>query len=162
MGFIKKLIKTYKAELIIGIILALLLSKFILSNVFYIALVPSESMKNTLMVGDRLIITKNIDTLKVGDIYTFYHDDKLLIKRLIAIGGDHVVIENDDVFINGKKLNEPYVSSSMTKEIHLDLIVPEGKYYFLGDNRNNSYDSRFWIEQFVDIEDIDGRAAKKY
>ncbi|KOR55618.1 signal peptidase I [Clostridium botulinum] len=158
MGFIKKLIKTYKAELIIGIILALLLSKFILSNVFYIALVPSESMKNTLMVGDRLIVTKNINTLKVGDIYTFYHDDKLLIKRLIATGGDHVVIENDDVFINGKKLNEPYVSSSMTKEIHLDLIVPEGKYYFLGDNRNNSYDSRFWTEPFVDIEAIDGRA----
>ncbi|MBN1050410.1 signal peptidase I [Clostridium botulinum] len=162
MRFIKKLIKTYKAELIIGIILALLLSKFILSNVFYIALVPSESMKNTLMVGDRLIVTKNIDTLKVGDIYTFYHDDKLLIKRLIATGGDHVVIENDDVFINGKKLNEPYVSSSMTKEIHLDLIVPEGKYYFLGDNRNNSYDSRFWTEPFIDKEAIDGRATKKY
>ncbi|AIY79813.1 signal peptidase I [Clostridium botulinum 202F] len=115
--------KTYKVELIIGIVLTLLLSKFILSNIFYIALVPSISMKNTLMVGYNLIITKNIDTLKVGEIYTFHHNDKLLIKRLIAKGRDHVTIENDDVFINGKKLDEPYVSSSMAKEIVIAEIT---------------------------------------
>ncbi|MVX63745.1 signal peptidase I [Clostridium chromiireducens] len=160
MIFIKKFIKKYKIELFIGIILALILSKFLTSNLFYIAIVPSESMKDTLMVGDKLLVSKNIEPLKVGGIYTFYHENKLLIKRLIAVGGDHVKIDNNNVFVNGNKLDEPYVSSLMTKEIHVDLIVPEDKYYFLGDNRNNSNDARFWKNLFIDKDDIDGKAMK--
>lgn len=160
MKYITRFIKKFKIELIIGFGLALILSKLITSNIFYIALVPSPSMQNTLMVGDRLLVSKKVDTLKVGEIYTFYHDDKLLIKRLIATGGDHVKIENDDVYINDKKLYEPYVSSTMVKDINVDLVVPEGKYYFLGDNRNNSYDARYWNDPFIDKDDIDGRALK--
>ena len=48
----------------------------------------------------------------------------------------------------------------MSKEIHIDLVVPEGQYYFLGDNRNKSYDARFWEEPFIDKDAIDGRAVK--
>lgn len=142
--------------------MALILSKIITSYVFYIALVPSESMKNTLFVGDKLLVSKNLKSIEVGNIYTFYHNDVLLIKRLIAKGGDHVVIENDDVFINGQKLNEPYVSSQMdeSKNVNIDLIVPEDNFYFLGDNRNNSFDSRFWDKPFVSREDLDGKAIK--
>lgn len=55
---------------------------------------------------------------------------------------------------------EPYVSSTMGKEINVDSVVPEGKYYFLGDNRNNSNDARYWKEPFIDKEDIDGRSNK--
>ena len=66
-----KFIKRFKVELLIGAILALILSKFMSANILYIALVPSASMETTLMVGDRLLITKYIDTLEVGEIYTF-------------------------------------------------------------------------------------------
>ncbi|WP_315069316.1 signal peptidase I [uncultured Clostridium sp.] len=160
MKYIKRFINKYKYELTIGIVLALILSKVVTSYFFYVAIVPSASMEDTLMIGDRLLISKNIQELKVGEIYTFYHDDKLLIKRLIAKGGDHVKIDNNDVYVNGQKLDEPYVSSSMSIEIHVDLTVPEGKYYFLGDNRNDSNDARFWNEPFVDRGSIDGRAVK--
>lgn len=162
MSFIKRFIKRYRIELIIGIILALVLSKIITSTVFYVALVPSESMKNTLLIGDRVLVSKNISEIEVGKIYTFYHNDTLLIKRLIAVPGDHVKIDGDDVYINNKKLDEPYVSSSMDddKKIKLDIIVPEDKYFFLGDNRNNSLDARYWDEPFIDKDNIDGRAVR--
>ena len=160
MRFIKRLIKKYKLELSIGIILAIILSKFISSNIFYIALVPSPSMETTLHVGDRLIVSKDIKDMKVGEVYTFYHNNTLLIKRLIATGGEHVKIDNNDVYIDDKKLDEPYVSSKMDKEIHVDLVVPEGKYYFLGDNRNNSADARYWKDPFIDKDAVDGRAIQ--
>ncbi|UYZ39100.1 signal peptidase I (plasmid) [Clostridium beijerinckii] len=160
MKFIKKFIKRFKVELLVGLILALMLSQFISHNLFYIAIVPSESMENTLMVGDKILINKKIEPLEAGEIYTFYHKDKLLIKRLIATGGDHIKIDNNDVYVNGKRINEPYVSSTMVKDVHVDLVVPEGKYYFLGDNRNNSNDARFWDEPFIDRKEIDGKAVR--
>lgn len=98
-----KFIKRFKVEILIGAILDLILSKFISVNILYIALVPSASMETTLIVGNGLLVTKDIDTLEVGEIYTFYHSNKLLIKRLIATGGDYVKIYNDDVYINDKK-----------------------------------------------------------
>lgn len=160
MRGIKKSITKYKMELAIGLVLAIIFSKIITSYFFYVAIVPSESMKNTLMIGDRVLVSKKLDDMKIGEIYTFYHENKLLIKRLIAKGGDHIKIINNDVFVNGEKLYESYVSSQMSKTINVDVVIPEGKFYFLGDNRNNSNDARFWSDPFIDKNNVDGRAVK--
>lgn len=156
----RNLLKLYYKEIIIGIILAISISNIYHKYFYYTAIIPSVSMENTLMTGDKILISKDLDTITPGEIYTFYRGKLLYIKRLIAVGGDHVVIDNDKVIINNKELNEPYISSSMTTDIHLDVIVPEGKYFFLGDNRNNSYDSRYWENHFIDREHIDGKAIK--
>ena len=92
--------------------------------------------------------------------YIHFRGKILYIKRLIAVGGDHVVIDNNDVYVNNVKLSEAYVSSNMTSEIHMDIVVPQGKYFFLGDNRNQSNDSRFWDEPFIEKSEIDGKAVE--
>lgn len=118
-------------------------------------------MTNTLNVGDKLLINKKISKKDIqrGSIYTFYKDNEYLIKRCIAIGGDHVQIKDNDVYIDGNKLKEDYVSSKVPKGSYdLDFEVPENKVLFLGDNRLHSYDARFWDDMFVDIKDIQGKA----
>lgn len=145
-------------ELVLSLICALVMWKVITNTIFFIGLVPSESMLHTLQVKDRLFITKNFSTIERGNIYTFNKEDTLMIKRCIAVGGDTVRIINNKVYVNGKVLDEPYVSSewSVTKDIFVN--VPLGSYYFLGDNRADSYDARYWKEPFVKEEDITGQA----
>lgn len=156
----RKILKLYYKEILIGLIIAVSISSIYHKYFYYTAIIPSKSMEGTLMVGDKLLISKDLDTITPGEIYTFYRGKILFIKRLIAVGGDHVIIDNDKVIINNKELNEPYVSSTMTKDIHLDIVVPEGKYFFLGDNRDNSNDARYWDNHFIDKEHIDGKAIK--
>lgn len=155
-----KLIKLYYKEIIIGLIVSILATNIYQKYFYYTALIPSASMQNTLMIGDKLLISKDLKNLKRGEIYTFYKGKMLYIKRLIGLPGDHVIIKNDDVFVNDVKLIEPYVSSKVYPDIQLDLVIPDGKYFFLGDNRDNSYDARFWDDPFIDCEQIDGHAVK--
>ena len=76
-------------------------------------------------------------------------DTKDLVKRVIAVGGDHLVIKNNEVFVNGKKLSEPYVSKGNYTEGNIDTIVPEGMLFCMGDNRMRSLDSRYAEVGFV-------------
>ena len=103
---------------------------FILKCVFLIGYVPSESMEPTLERGSYIIGCRIYSSLETGDIIIFRHDGKLLVKRIVAVGGD--IVEK-----NG---------TSMT--------VPEGCYYVLGDNADSSYDSRYWLDPFVDGADV--------
>lgn len=162
MKLIKYIFYKYKKELLISLISAGAILYIINHFFFYYAVIPSESMCNTLYVGDRIFVSKNIYPLQKGNIYTFYHDKTLMIKRLIGTGGDKIKIEGDLVYVNDIKLNEPYVSSSMlpATNLNLEFIVPDGKYFFMGDNRGCSIDSRFWNDPYVNEDDIDGRALK--
>ena len=155
-----KLLKLYYKEIIIGLIISFIATSIYQKYFSYTAIIPSTSMETTLMVGDKVRISKNLKDIRRGEIYTFYKGKILYIKRLIAVPGDHVFIKNNDVYINDVKLNEPYVLSKVSEEIKLDLVVPEGKYFFLGDNRKNSYDARFWDEPFINLEEIDGHAVE--
>lgn len=140
--------------------IAFLINRFVVYNVY----IPSESMVPTLNVGDKLMVTRIYDTSKIkrGDIIVFYSDElsETLIKRVIGLPGDHIVIHNGIVNVNGQDLKEDYVKNNENFSGVYD--VPKGKFFFLGDNRKNSYDSRKWINPYIDASNIQGQARFRF
>lgn len=155
----KSFISEWGIPIISAIIIALLINKFLLFKV----IIPSESMVPTLNVDDRLFVTRvyDLDNLKRGDIVVFYSEELQadLIKRLIGLPGDKIKIENGIVSVNGEVLKEDYIGTE--DNFNGEYEVPEGKYFFLGDNRLWSKDSRYWINPYIDGEDISGKAQIK-
>ena len=157
MDTIQKLIKEWALPIICAIILAFLINKFIFFNVS----VPTESMYPTIKPGDKIFVLRNYNksSLKRGDILVFHSEEanEDLIKRLIGLPNDVVEVKNDGkVFINDKELEEPYVKYKSDKTGVFK--VPENCFLFLGDNRANSVDSRYWKNPFIPYEDIMGKA----
>ena len=109
---------------------AIVITFILLEFVFIIGYVPTESMEPTFKKGNYIIGIRIYSELKTGDIIIFHHDGKLLVKRIAATRGE--VIERSCV----------------------SLTVPEGCYYVLGDNVDNSYDSRYWEDPFVREKDV--------
>jgi signal peptidase I len=190
----------YLESLLVTVILALFGTSFVV-QAFKI---PSQSMERTLLVGDHLLVNKFIfggrgawydkllpyRQLQRGDIIVFkfpYQDHPHFVKRVIGLPGDHLKIVDQQVYVNGSPLIEPYVvhdpasgydplnysfppagnqmylSSLQPEWAHEikkhvqgnELVVPPGKYFAMGDNRDHSLDSRYW--GFVDRDAIMGR-----
>lgn len=145
--------------IIIAVILAFLIQKFIVFKVK----IPSESMVPTLNVEDRLFVTRvyRPEKLKRGDVVVFYsqESEESMIKRLIGLPGDEVVIKDGVVTVNGETLIENYIGTP--DKFNGSYEVPEGKYFFLGDNRLWSKDSRYWENPYIDSKDITGKAQLK-
>jgi signal peptidase I len=145
--------------------------------------IPSRSMVPTLLVGDQLVVNKFIYGIKIpyfrntiipltdpqrGDIIVFiYPNDRSLdfIKRVIGIGGDTIAIQDKKIFINGKLFKDKsglytdkiiYQGSVQPRDNFGTVTVPKGSLFVLGDNRDESMDSRFW--GFVDLKDVQGKA----
>ena len=159
----KKFIKALKEWAIcigIALLIAILINKFLLYKVY----IPSESMVPTLNEDDQLFVTRiyNYDKIERGDILVFYSEenDDTFIKRVIGLPGDTVKIVDGVVFVNDKELKEDYVKNNDTDE-NSEFKVPKGKYFFLGDNRAISNDSRRWKDPFVDEDDIQAKAVLK-
>lgn len=152
------LIKEWIIPIVIAIILGLCINKFLIYKIY----VPTSSMYPTIEEHTHIMTTRiyNLDKLERGDVIVF--DSKelndTLIKRLIGLPGDKISIENGQVTVNGEVLQEDYVKNN---DINYegDFEVPEGKYFFLGDNRSNSKDSRYWKDPYVSGEDIKGKAV---
>lgn len=151
------------ADWVIPICIAFVLAWVIREFAIYKVYIPSESMVPTLNVGDRLFVTRvyNPEHLKRGDVVVF-HSDELnddLIKRLIGLPGDHVSIRNGKVFVNGEELKEDYIGTP--DHLSGEYDVPQGKYFFLGDNRYYSKDSRYFKYPYIDADSIMGKAQIK-
>ena len=144
----------------------------IFTFLFRIIGVGGVSMENTLNAGvqhedqllDRVVITDLNYTPRRGDIVviTTKAIKDPIIKRVIAVGGDTVNINFDThtVTVNGKILNEPYIKEPTTEQgdVTFPVKVPKGHVFVMGDNRNDSYDSRFKAVGMVDDRDIVGHA----
>lgn len=170
--------------LLVAFVLAFLLRTFVV-QVFYI---PSQSMEPTLQVNDRMVVEKISYLFREprrGEIVVFEGDRSSLpveedtgarilrgvgqflgvvpanardfVKRVIGLPGDTIRIEDGQVFVNDVPLEEPYVRFEDTKT-QGPYEVPEGKLFFLGDNRPNSSDSRYTLG-YVDVDAVVGRAA---
>ena len=188
------------ATLMSLVVVALFLNTFVLQPY----LIPSESMERTLLVGDFLLVNKQVYApagslsrwllpyreVVRGDIVVFHHPEPpYLIKRVVGVPGDRLRIEDGRVTVNGQTLDEPYAAfepaalnpfrDDFPAKVYTDpavdpvwweqmqsltrdgeLVVPEGEYFVLGDNRNHSKDSRFW--GFVARADIVARPLVIY
>ncbi len=208
----KSKLREYAEAIVIAILLALIIRAFVI-QAFKI---PSGSMKETLLVGDHILVNKFIYGMKVpftgsrflifsphkrGDVIVFsfpknkekeecasvmkniskrmgniartgnpfsiFKDDcKDFIKRVVGVGGDKIEIINKTVYVNDVPLEEPYVEY---KDITVEegsrdnlepFTVPRMSFFVMGDNRDQSYDSRFW--GVVNMDEIKGKAFIKY
>ena len=154
-------------EWILVIVVAAAAALFITEVLIVNATVPTQSMETTIMAKDRLIGSrlayKNTDPVR-GDIIIFKYPDNediLFIKRVIGLPGEIVDIHDGNVYINGDILDEPYLTVR-TEGNFGPYEVPEGHFFMLGDNRNNSADSRYWKNTYLSREGIVGKALFKY
>ena len=121
--------------------------------------IHGSSMTPTMVDGDTVVCLKN-SKYQVGDIIAFYYNNKILVKRVIARSGEWVDIdENGYVYVDGKKLDEPYVQDHALGEcdITLPYQVPEGRVFVMGDHRSVSVDSRSTSVGCVSDEQIVGK-----
>ena len=150
-------LKEWVIDIAIVAVIAVSVWKFIGYGVW----ITSGSMIPTLEVKDRLIVSRvhNTDNLNYGDIVLFKNEeygDDILIKRLIGKAGDKIEIKNGVVYRNGEEIDEPNEKTNGVYE------GPENKFFFLGDNRPNSADSRYWKDPYVDSDNIEGKAIFRY
>ncbi len=170
-------------ENIEAIIVAVILALFIRTFVVQAFKIPSGSMKETLLIGDHILVNKFIYGVKIpfaktiiipvkepqkGDIVVFeFPEDpsKDFIKRVIATAGDTVEIRNKKLFVNNKRVESSHgiykdnkiISAKIQPRDNFGPIkVPKNKLFVMGDNRDESYDSRFW--GFVDLSAVKGKA----
>ena len=155
----------YVKMIIFVVVFVLVVNNFLIIN----AKIPSESMENTIMTGDR-IFGNRLAYLLGGperyDIVIFrYPDDEsqLFIKRVIGLPGETVEIIDGKVYIDGSEtpLDDSFTPETPTGN-YGPYTVPEGCYFMLGDNRNNSRDSRFWQNPYVEEDKILGKAVLRY
>lgn len=179
-------------ETIEAVVVAFLIALVIRTFVIQAFKIPSGSMIPTLLVGDHILVNKfllgtpvdipftNITLFRMpglrkaqrGDVIVFkYPEDpkRDFIKRVIGVGGDVVMAKDKNVYVNDRRLIEPYTQhvDEEVKPGQFDkrdnfgpVVVPKGAVFVMGDNRDQSYDSRFW--GFVPDSEIKGKAVIIY
>jgi signal peptidase I len=174
--FRKSTVREYFESIVITAIIALFATTYVV-QAFKI---PTGSMESNLLIGDHLLVNKFVyglhsnwmsallpyKPLKRGDVIVFkypHNPEVAYVKRLIGLPGEKVEMVGRTVYIDGKPLQEKYtqyIDAGSIYEHYGPFNVPEGKYFAMGDNRDNSQDSRFW--GFVPRENIIGKALVIY
>ena len=153
----KKEIISWIQIIVAAMVIALFLNNVIIAN----SRVPTGSMENTIMSHSRVIGSRlayiNSEPER-GDVVIFKFPDNrevYYVKRVIGLPGETVNVVDGKVYINDSQtpLDEPYLPEPMEGS-YGPYTVPEGCYFMMGDNRNNSLDARFWKNQFVPKKDI--------
>ena len=175
----KGLVRELTEGLLTAVVIAAILKLFII-QAFRI---PSGSMIPTLRIGDQILVSKlsyglknpfhdrylfRTGSPKRGDVVVFKYpkdESKDFIKRVVGIPGDHIVIRKKQIFVNGVLQKEPYIqildpTTDQSPRDNFETTVPPHSYFVMGDNRDDSYDSRFW--GFVKSRKIVGRAILIY
>jgi signal peptidase I len=175
----KKFIREYVEPIVIAVLIAL----FIRTVIIQAFKIPSESMKDTLLVGDHILVNKFIYGIRIpysdkifgeskklfewnkpkrGDVIVFIFPkdrSKDFIKRVIGTEGEKVQIIHNKIYIHDKLIDDPWGQFKMPRASIEDfgpLTVPWGSLFVMGDNRDNSQDSRFW--GFVNVNEVKGKA----
>jgi signal peptidase I len=181
--------KSTAREYFESICIAVILALFVRTFVVQAFKIPTGSMENNLLIGDHLLVNKfvyaptttrleemllPIDPIRRGDIVVFkYPEDpeRDFIKRVIGLPGETIEVKNKKVHIDGQALDEPYVqylippdeegASELDVRVQYGPVdVPEGHYFMMGDNRDNSQDSRYW--GFLPRDYVKGKALFVY
>ncbi len=179
--------KIFSRENIEAVVIAVVLALFIRTFVIQAYKIPSGSMLETIQLGDHILVNKFIYGIKIpfihktlihitnpkrGDIIVFIPPDapdKDYIKRVIGIPGDVIQIKNKQLYRNGKLVKEPYVmhtdpnilpASVSPRDNFGPVTVPPGHLFMMGDNRDDSLDSRFW--GFASLNMVEGKAMFIY
>ena len=147
-------------------LIAFVLNTFIIAN----SEVPSGSMENTIMTGDRVIgsrLSYRFEDPKRGDIAIFRFPDNekiYYVKRIIGLPGETVDIVDGKVYINGsdEPLDEPYIREPMIPEAPMHFEVPENSYFMMGDNRNYSLDARYWQNHYISRDKMVAKVFFEY
>lgn len=133
--------------------------------------IPAASMMPSILIGDHILVNKRLyrnSKPQKGDIVVFtipQEPSKDFIRRIIGLSGDVIEIKNKQLYINSQKIEEDYIINTdsnilQNRDNYGPVTVPEGSLFVLGDNRDNSYDSRFW--GFLDSEKLKGKVATIY
>ncbi len=160
-------------EFVIPIILAVAIALFLKNCVIANAKVPTGSMLNTIQEGDRIIASRlaylNDDPERYDIIIFKYPDDEsqYFVKRVIGLPGETVNIVNGIVYVTKTdgttiQLDDSFVTNCVPVGNFGPYVVPEDSYFMLGDNRNNSEDSRYWENKYVKKDKIIGKVLFRY
>ena len=158
------------APIIVALIIAMILKYVVFAN----AIIPTGSMLNTIQENDRVIASRlayKFDKPERFDIAIFEYPDneeQLFVKRIIGLPGETVSIQDGTVYITGEdgkthQLEEDYVADENKDHYNGTFVVPENSYFVMGDNRDNSVDSRYWITtNFVSEDKLVGKVLFRY
>jgi signal peptidase I len=153
---LRKMLKQWVPSILIAVVIAL----FVRTYVAEAMKVPTGSMIPTIAINDHLLVEKMMwmTTLRHGDIIVFYPpiDDVKYVKRLIGLPGDEIEIRNGELYRNHEIVIESYLNEKMNYSFG-PVNVPEDNYFFLGDNRNNSFDAHLWDQPFVHKDALIGK-----
>ncbi len=182
----KSTVREYFESIVIAVILAL----FVRTWVVQAFKIPTGSMENNLLIGDHLLVNKFVfapsgsrlehaimpeRAIQRGDVVVFKYPEEPerdLIKRVIGLPGETLELRNKKVYVNGRPLDEPYVhfleppsngqevTSFDVRERYGPVTVPADRYFVMGDNRDNSQDSRYW--GFLPRSYVKGQAVMIY